>query len=111
MIHAIIKSTFAGVHSWPDAPDEQWFLRNEHRHLFTVLVKVDQLHADRQVEFFAFAVRLNEWIEARWPKRSGLSLLGSLSCEMIAGAIMTDFPEAIEVTVFEDGENGGGVTL
>ena len=92
---------FEGYHSWPDAPMRSAFLRNEHRHMFHVKLYQKVTHLDRDVEFIELKNKLQDFITRTWPGGQ----LGSISCEMIATHILSNFGgERCDVS--EDGENG-----
>lgn len=104
-IWAIIQANFEGLHYWPQAlnNDEVKFLANLHRHLFKVIVFIEQKHTNRDIEYLTF----KKWLVSILPKGN----LGSASCEDIAKKILSKikvkYPDrAIKVIVLEDGENG-----
>lgn len=72
------RTSFEGVHCWPDAPEPVFFLRTPHRHMFQVEVHVEVPHNDRAVEFILLKRNVNTWTY-------GLPTnLLSKSCEMLA---------------------------
>lgn len=100
-----IRTQFIGFHSWKDAPEKTAFLRDKHRHLFKVSVKMRVFHNDREVEFFALQDRV-----IRWSRRLKKDDVGS--CEMVAEKLLKilsrEYPgRLIEVTISEDGESDG----
>lgn len=110
-----IQTQFSGVHMWPDAPAEVSYLRNLHRHMFHVTVKVDVFHDDRELEFIMLKHHVEALIKGfledpdKWPDTT--------SCEQMAADIAKSLQEtygvtrSYEVTVSEDGENGAIVFL
>lgn len=103
-----IRFAVPGFHRWPDAPPRAAYLRERHRHLFNVEVRVAVTKDNRQVEFhelLAFA--------------RGLLITdadhGSASCEQLARRIATKVRAAYgrptQVCVSEDGEGGAWVEL
>ncbi len=111
-----------GVHYWEGAPEAVGFLRNPHRHVFTIRGEwvVDQ--PDREVEFFIAQSWLRTAVAYEWPSKvSSLVPFGPMSCEMIATRIGELFdlmpqngfaqkpraPSAVEV--HEDDEDGSRV--
>ena len=102
-----IKTEFEGFHKYENAPEEVKFLRNLHRHIFKVEVKIEVRENDRELEFFIVKRNLNRLIEQY--KRESEE---TDSCEMVAEYIL-DYLEAtyrarrIQVEVSEDGENSG----
>lgn len=113
------RTSFEGIHCWPDAPDEVWFLRYPHRHVFGVEVKLWVDHGDRDVEFIMFKRAVNRAISSNASVRNGVWDMGSLSCEQVAGKIydalvrdqgaVVDRMRTVQITVDEDGENGATV--
>jgi predicted amidophosphoribosyltransferase len=100
-----IKSQFKGFHKWDEAPPSKAFLRSLHRHLFLVEAKIQVLHNDRELEFFAVQEQLEALISTFKHHDCG-------SCEMIAERFLKGLEEKypdrfIEVSVSEDGENAG----
>lgn len=114
-----VKAMFQGTHCWPEAPQEVAFLRNQHRHLFIVSVKMGVTHSDRQLEFFIVARDLQKAIDVSYPHYSfeGMARdLGHSSCEMIAKEIILQMQEqgynsTVSATVSEDGENESTVEM
>lgn len=111
-IYARVRTTFSGLHCWPDAPSgKHEHLRNLHRHLFHVSVFIEQKHDDRDIEFLDFKDKLNEELVS-WP-----FILGSKSCEMMASDIIVwvhanySSERKVTVEVSEDGENGARVEV
>lgn len=103
MIWAIVTIQKEGFHYWEDAPKEVAFLRNKHRHIFSITVYIQQQHNERDVEFFI----LKHWLE-----KNILPIDGPESCETIATRIKKQVEyffinkRKIKVQVMEDGENG-----
>lgn len=112
-----VTTTFAHMHSWPDAPDRGDlsglrldFLRTPHRHLFHVKLCVPVTELNREIEFFDLKSCLEHTICAlafNWKHAS---------CEMmardLAGMMMTKLKvNKVTCSVSEDGENGATVTL
>jgi hypothetical protein len=110
----IVRTSFEGFHCWKDAPIEVGFLRNLHRHIFHVEVKIEVPHNNRALEFFIVQHFLEDYIQNQLPEDRNLK---QTSCEMLAEgfceAIKTQYriKKGITVTVFEDNENGGGVEV
>lgn len=111
--HSIyVRTEFVGFHQWTDAPEQVKFLRDLHRHIFGVRVKVSVTHSNRDVEFFTLKEQVESYITScllpHLEKNPGLS------CEMLA-SLVGDYLarcsyNVLEVEVNEDGENGGIVT-
>lgn len=104
-----IRTQFEGVHCYPDAPEEVAYLRNPHRHIFHVYVKLEVFHNDRELEFIMFRHEINKLIAEKFDG------LDNKSCEMIADFILTYTinkynQRSCQVTVSEDGENEATLT-
>ena len=103
-----ITTKFEGFHKYVNAPDEVAYLRNTHRHLFGVKVKIQVYSNDREIEFIIFKHRIEEFVK----RFSGDN--DALSCEMMAEQIYDYikninsilYNRKIEVIVNEDEENG-----
>jgi hypothetical protein len=98
-----ITTQFEGFHCYPDAPEEVKFLRNEHRHLFSVKVWISVKHNDRDIEFFIFKKFINSLIKE--------NNFNYKSCEMISDDLYIKIKEKypnreIRIEVSEDQENG-----
>ena len=107
MIHAIITTSFEGIHNYPEATGDEQFLSNPHRHIFHVRVKIEQFHNDRDVEY----VKFKRWIDTILPSGD----VGTSSCEKMARELMVkiqmEHPNRnVSVSVLEDNENGAEVT-
>jgi hypothetical protein len=107
-----------GLHHWPGAPDEEDYLHHPHRHLFTVTVRVQVRHSDREIEINAFTRWLRDQVLpslATTRRGGGPADFGARSCEQLArqitGQICAQYGEDrwIECEVLEDGILGGGV--
>lgn len=107
-----------GLHHWPGAPAGEGYLRQPHRHLFTVTVRMQVRHSDREIEINAFARWLKDQVlpSLAITRRDGEPAdFGTQSCEQLAeqvtGQIRTRHGEDrwIECEVLEDGILGGGV--
>lgn len=113
-----IKTQFAGVHRWKDAP-EDCVLLYWHRHMFHVEAHVFVSHDNRDVEFFDLQQRVDDIIFHKYAGRRFED-----SCEQIARTIMTGLQETYRdpntgkdrngynvacVQVSEDGENGATI--
>lgn len=111
-----VKTDFAAVHNYPDAPDEVAYLRDLHRHVFHVTVSVQVYHDDREIEFIMLKESIKTFIQFNY----GSGNLGAKSCEMIAKEILafvtrgtTNTEKMVKryvmCTVSEDNENGATV--
>lgn len=100
----VVNLKVEGIHCWPDCPFEDVaFLRNPHRHLFTVTATKLVSHDDRDIEI----IRLKRAMTVYLNPRDGHEArdFGAQSCEMIARDLMEQF-NLLNVHVLEDGENG-----
>ena len=105
---AKVTTQFEGYHCWPKAPEKVAFLRNKHRHMFHVTVKIEQEHNDRDVEYIMTKWDLNNLI-TKMKTHLVDYVNGNASCEMMAEYIYDNIvsPGAhVQVEVTEDGENG-----
>lgn len=107
-----------GLHHWPGAPGGEEYLRQPHRHLFTVTVRMQVRHGDREVEINAFARWLHSQVLpslAAATAAGGPADFGTQSCEQLAERITGEIRARhgddrwIECEVLEDGILGGGV--
>lgn len=113
-----VRTSFQGIHFWPEAPEEVAFLRFPHRHVFHVAAICEVSHDDRELEFFIVRQAMDNVIAKFVPyheKMPDLKLLGRESCESIAltfeAALRGRFNRPWGVTVQEDGENAGILPL
>lgn len=109
--YIIIKTQFEAIHSWPECP---WydvnFLRNPHRHIFYVKVKISVSHNDRDVEFIQAKREINDLLTNNFDRKD----LGRMSCEDICEKIKRDFLlgwPIHSISVFEDNENGAEIVF
>ena len=106
----IVRTQFEGFHCWSDAPEEVKFLRDTHRHLFNVELRISVDHNDRELEFFMVKKRLDNII--KWYIELNGTNLGS--CEMMGESFIKELTELYgnryyQIKIFEDNENGGEV--
>lgn len=117
-----VRTSFQGIHRYPDAPTEVKFLRMPHRHIFGVCVEVEVKDDDREIEFIILKNRINKAIteEDGYNTSTGVWDLESGSCEMIADRIASLYlpqfvkdygSRYVKVTVDEDGENGATIEM
>lgn len=114
----IVAVRVVGFHHWPDAPPEVGYLKDDHRHIFTVRVEWPVGHDDRDVEFHT----AQRWMLAALAQLVGHAphdvagpfRFGARSCEMVARELLTRLngtlhpvPSAAEV--WEDDECGARV--
>lgn len=124
---AIVRTQFAALHCWTNAPAEVKFLQCPHRHIFHVEVAVVVDHGDRAVEFFILREQVNTVIRQKLLANTSPYLfdapevivnLGlptmSGSCEDMAQFIAEHLTlmynhQVSYVSIFEDNENGGRI--
>lgn len=106
---AIVYGSFEGLHHWKDAPESEYFLRNLHRHLFTVEVWIEQKHNDRDIEYYNFKTKLKGWLDTivkNVPNTSSCEMF----CDYIQALISYNYPNRdLKITVKEDGFEGACV--
>lgn len=109
------KITFPGFHQWKKAPEAVSFLRDIHRHLFTLTVTRRVTHTDRDVEFFLYQQVLRDTLRDLFVEGPAGFMLGQHSCEEVARLVWLELFKTdkcvLGAEVSEDGENVGGVTI
>jgi hypothetical protein len=121
-IKIMVRTSFKGSHSWPEAssfagPNVR-FLEHEHRHTFHIKCSLEVFHEDRDVEFFVLQGMLNDEINYLYPPTAEQPLLrelGRRSCETIASELILGLRRhfhhsTIAMEVWEDNEVGAEVT-
>lgn len=100
-MHTLIEvnHAFAAFHRWQEAPKEVSYLREFHRHVFHVALRMGVSHGDREIEFHTLKAKLIRFCRHYDGYRF------DLSCEHIAAEILYAF-NADCVSVSEDKENG-----
>jgi len=113
---AIINTQFEGVHNWDSAPESVSYLRNLHRHVFYVTVKIEQYNINRDIEFILFKKVIEKLIDELVPviKLGEQEYKKIESCEHLAQKLLIEIEKKYEgrgvsVQVFEDKENGAEV--
>lgn len=102
----ITLNQIEGFHAWPAAPETVNYLRDRHRHMFTIECEFAVSHDDRDIEI----ITQQHAVENLIRDRHGIpALFGSMSCEAIAREIVQFFPECTACTVREDGMGGARV--
>lgn len=105
------KNQIEKLHRWTSAPDEVYFLREPHRHLFNIKTTIEVDFADRDVEFIMASHRINEIMD-RWKDMDTMDW----SCETMAIDILKNLSKIypnreMSCDVNEDGENGAVVHM
>ena len=107
-----------GLYHWPGAPAGNDNLRQPHPHLFTVTVRMQVRHGDREIEINTFTRWLHDQVLpslATTPRSGGPADFGTRSCEQLAEQITDQIRTRhgedrwIECEVLEDGILGGGI--
>jgi hypothetical protein len=101
-----VSFEYQGLHKWDEAPEEVFYLRNLHRHLFKGTMTVE-VGSDREIEFFSLKGRIYEFLRDTFVEE-----IDPGSCEAQAKVIAEAFWQELntvylEVTISEDGENSG----
>lgn len=116
--YIMITTQAEGLHHWPGAPAGEDYLRQPHRHLFAVTVRMQVRHGDREVEINVLARWLHDQVLpslAATSPNGGPADFGSRSCEQLAEQITEQIRTRhgedrwIECEVAEDGILGGGI--
>lgn len=110
-----VKTSFEGIHCFPEAPKEVEFLRQEHRHMFGVTAMVEVYTDDREIEFIMMKHRINDWL-SRQQDECGVWNMDRTSCEQVAKKILSVLIDNFDmdgrqymISVDEDGENGASI--
>ena len=90
------------IHCWPEAPEEVKFLRDPHRHMLHIRVKIAVYHDDRDIEFIMLKHKVNTLLLRKFPDRT--------SCEQVGEYLIEELQyfygkRHMEVEISEDGEN------
>ena len=106
------------LHHWASAPGPEQYLRQPHRHLFTVDVRMQVHHDDREVEVNSLARWLQHDVLPGLGTPAGHGRLpdpGTQSCEQLAARVAEALRSRhgttrwVECEVLEDGILGGGI--
>lgn len=107
-----------GFHHWPDAPQEVAFLREQHRHIFTVKCIFEVKHDDRDLEFFIVQRHIRAALKeccVYTSKYEAELQFGPRSCEHIAVELHEVLARwglhARVIEVWEDDENGALISF
>lgn len=103
-VSIIIRFSFEGMHRWPGAPAEHYYLSYPHRHMFHVEATKRVDHNERAIEFIALRRDAFEWCQRAMPVTTpdGCS---PWSCETLAEKLVYQF-NLLSCRVLEDNENG-----
>lgn len=113
-IWAKIRTQFEFTHCYPSAPESVSFLRNLHHHTFHVTVWVEQLHTERDIEYFL----CKQWLDdsLRYATDPDGVFVSYTSCEAmamwLAKRIHVDYGDRdVRVEITEDGTHGALVRM
>jgi hypothetical protein len=95
----------AGLHYWPEAPDEVHFLRSKHRHLFCIRCLFEVNHTNRERELYITQNKIEQYLFDKYPRNEHCLDFGKMSCEMIAADLVQSL-SCIYCEVLEDGKGG-----
>ena len=102
----IVQSEFTALHSWADCDIlEVEFLKELHRHIFKVQIKLAVTTVHRDLEFFMVKNYLDSFLKLY----QGLKLVNKSCeemCQEIYDFVKLKYSSVFYVSVFEDGENG-----
>ena len=113
-VFVTVKFRIPGFHCWPNAPDNQAYLRELHRHEFHFTVWLEVFHNDREVEFIKLKEELVKFIQNAIAFCGMFGVGREFSCETLADSICDWLGEVYpgrdrKAWVEEDGENGAFV--
>lgn len=112
--YIVIRLQIEGMHNFPKANEifpEVGFLADRHRHIFHFELKKEVYHDDRDVEFIMFKREVEKHIKSEYfSTASQVCEFEYRSCEMLAKELLQKFG-CVQVSVFEDGENGAVVEV
>lgn len=110
--YIVVRLQIEGMHNFPKAKEifpEVGFLADRHRHIFHFELKKEVYHDDRDVEFILFKREVEKYIKAQYFSTANqVYEFEHRSCEMLAKELLQKF-DCVQVSVFEDGENGAVV--
>lgn len=107
-----VRGSVSGIHRWPGASGQRYYLSDSHRHTFGFEVEAEVEHSDRQVEFhdLIHLARKALYGQAIEVLSDGLLDFDRKSCEDLAEGVFIELNLASipvrKVTVNEDGEAG-----
>lgn len=104
----LVRNRFESLHCWPEAPDEVFYLRSMHRHVFHIDSEIEVGHDNRELEFIMVQHAIDDFLK-------GKSWDFWTSCETIAKTLAKFIYETygdrdIVVAVREDNEHGAKFT-
>ncbi|HHX67771.1 MAG TPA: hypothetical protein GX708_06915 [Gallicola sp.] len=106
----IINTEVIGFHNYPNAPEKVLFLRNKHRHIFTIKAGFEVQILDREKEIYILQNDIEDYLYKVYGNPCNFN---EMSCEMIAKEVI-EFCEPDNckwVEVLEDNKGGARVEL
>ena len=106
----IINTEVIGFHNYPNAPEKVLFLRNKHRHIFTIKAGFEVQNLDREKEIYMLQNDIEDYLYEAFGNPCQFE---QMSCEMIAKEVI-EFCEPDNckwVEVLEDNKGGARVEL
>ena len=104
-----------GMHCWPDAPKELFFLADPHVHNFRIRAEVYVSHGEREHEFYLLRNDMELCLVTLYPDvvLDTFMAFGDHSCETIAKLLKSRLEEreyiGVSVEVWEDEEQGARI--
>jgi len=112
-VFAIMRTRYVGLHAWPDAPEEQAYLRSPHRHVFHVKLCIEQPAEQlngRNVEYHEVLARFKETFDFDdWSRQTSCEFMAADLCRW-AQHHYGSWRE-VSCRIMEDGENGAKVII
>ncbi len=82
-----VETQFEALHCWPECPyDDVAFLKNKHRHMVYVTVRIST-DTDREIEFFMFKRSVDATIDNLFGSER-LKDIGTRSMEIVANELL-----------------------
>ena len=112
--YVVINTQVEGFHRWEGAPQDVAFLRDLHRHMFHIQMKMSVSGSNREVEIIKlkrFITQKAEWMLSdpvvNKDKNMSCEMMAEYLIKVTAGVFGTN--RKYECSVLEDGENGAVV--
>lgn len=108
----IVKTQLEALHQWENVPLEHpsAYLKNSHRHLFQIELRIHVDHLDRDIEFIAYKQKVDQFLNSYFIRdtKSGLIDMKNHSCEMLGNLLIQNFKQdgCYWIQVLEDNEMG-----
>lgn len=105
-LEIVTYNEIVGFHHWEQAFENVLFLKNRHRHVFTIRCFISVTHDDREKEIFTEEEKIERYLCAKYGSPCEF---GNMSCESIARELLS-FLDANAVEVLEDERGGAKIT-